>query len=442
MKIPVWLSVWLDRITRGSGVAAEFWADYYLLIIGSLLVTGSVLLKWVQFPFSRNLSGLTLSLVREPGLLPHVSLFAVGTLGLFILLAALLFWRRNLTLLALCAAILLMLWTITPAQIAFRQPSVLRRLTNELQLAPVLNVFAKDYLLQNYGMPELVPKRLVLYSAWGRFVAAISFLRLGWYCFGIGAILIGCYALGRMGRGRVTTALLLLCLPVGAFLVLLIPPAIGQHFFTEGMLAKARGRNQEAIADFRAAMRWDRWHAQDIDLYATIGQLQRLAGIASDSPERHIIRAVEFRENNEYEPALFEFSLAKDAGGWIAETARREEAATRVTFGLALYHAGGVGAAVTNWELAMAEDPTQIYALPYLVRGYYDLGRYERGIAAGDQLAKLIKQHNYVLANVYSMVGDCYAKLGKDADARRYYSLSLAVDPTLNYWALTGLVGE
>jgi tetratricopeptide (TPR) repeat protein len=54
----------------------------------------------------------------------------------------------------------------------------------------------------------------------------------------------------------------------------------------------------------------------------------------------------------------------------------------------------------------------------------------------------LIKDHKYALANAYSTAGDCYAKLGKDAEARRYYSLSLAVDPILNYWALTGLAGE
>ena len=28
-------------------------------------------------------------------------------------------------------------------------------------------------------------------------------------------------------------------------------------------------------------MRWDAWHAEDIDLYATIGQLQKQAGIVS-----------------------------------------------------------------------------------------------------------------------------------------------------------------
>ena len=120
----------------------------------------------------------------------------------------------------------------------------------------------------------------------------------------------------------------------------------------------------------------------------------------------------------------------------------REAAATRVTYGLALYQAGGIGGAVTSWELALAEDPSQIYALPYLARGYYDLGRYEAGIETAKRLSSLVKDHNFVVANAYSTVGDCYAKLGDDAAARRYYALSLAVDPILNYWAVTGLAGE
>ena len=164
-----------------------------------------------------------------------------------------------------------MLWAITPAQIAFRQPSMLRRLTYELQVNPILNVFSKDYLLQNYGSPELVPKRLVLYSAWGRFVAAWSFLRLGWYCFGLGALLVGAYAIAQMPSGRLTRVLSLLCLPIGALAIILIPPAIGQHYYMHGTLAATFGHNQEAIDDYRKAMRWDSWHANDIDLYATIG---------------------------------------------------------------------------------------------------------------------------------------------------------------------------
>ena len=443
MKIPKGLAIWFDRMVGWAETAAEIWASYWLLIIGSFLVFGSAILKWVQFPFSQNVRGLGLSFLHDPGITPHFTPFSVGAIGVVLLAIGLLLWRRSPTMLGLVAAVLVMLWAITPAEIAFRQPSMLRRLTYELQVTPVLKVFSKQYLLQNYGAPELVPKRLILYSAWGRFVAAWSFLRLGWYCFGLGAFLIGIYALGRFSTARWTTAGLFLCLPLGALLILLFPPALAQHYFSNGLLAKTAGRNQEAIDDFRKAMRWDAWHSHDIDLYATIGELQKEGGIGFNSPERHVSRAVGFRQASNYEPAIFEFSQAAEGGGGaLAETALREAAKTRVTYGLALYQAGGIGGAVTNWELAIAEDPSQIYALPYLARGYYDLGRYEAGIETAKRLSSLIRDHNFVVANAYSMVGDCYAKLGDDAAARRYYALSLAIDPILNYWAVTGLAGE
>jgi tetratricopeptide (TPR) repeat protein len=443
VKIPNRLAFCFDRLVGWAESAARIWADWWLLIIGSLLVFGSAILKWVQFPFSHNVRGINFSFLHDPGLAPHFSPFSIGAIGAVLLATGLIFWRRSPTFLGLVAAVLVMLWTITPAEIAFRQPSMLRRLTYELEVTPVLNVFSKQYLLQNYGSPELVPKRLVLYSAWGRFVAAWSFLRLGWYCFGLGALLIGLYAVGRFPTDRWATAGLFLCLPLGGLLILLVPSALGQHYFSNGLLAKTEGRNQEAINDFRKAMRWDAWHSHDIDLYATIGELQKQGGIGFNSPERHVSRAIGFRQASNYEPAIFEFNQAAETGGGaLAETAMREAATTRVTYGLALYQAGGIGGAVTNWELALSEDPSQIYALPYLARGYYDLGRYKAGIETAQRLSSLVKDHSFVVANAYSTVGDCYAKLGDDAAARRYYTLSLAVDPILNYWAVTGLAGE
>jgi hypothetical protein len=47
-----------------------------------------------------------------------------------------------------------------------------------------------------------------------------------------------------------------------------------------------------------------------------------------------------------------------------------------------------------------------------------------------------------MIADVYSLGGDCYAKLGRDNDARRYYSLSYAKDWIVNYWAISRLAGE
>jgi tetratricopeptide (TPR) repeat protein len=190
-------------------------------------------------------------------------------------------------------------------------------------------------------------------------------------------------------------------------------------------------------------MKWDAWHAQDIGLYATIGDLQKKSGIENNSPERHISRAVELQQANEYEPAIFELSRAAEAGGAIGAAARRESAKTRIELGLALYQAGGIGGAVTSWQLALADDPTQeVFILPYLARGYFDLGRYEIALQTVDRLIKIIAAHSSMVADVYSLGGDCYAKLGRDEDARRYYSLSYAKDWIVNYWAISRLAGE
>ena len=281
----------------------------------------------------------------------------------------------------------------------------------------------KNTFPPNYGSPEVLPNQLVLYTASGRLLAAFSFLRLGWTCFALGSLLVAVYAMRRLPDGKMAIGLALVCLPVGALAIVITPPIIGQHYFNRGSIAKAQGHNQEAIANYRKAMKWDAWHAQDIDLYATIGDLQKKSGIENNSPERHISRAVELQQANEYEPAIFELSRAAEAGGVIGAAARRESAKTRIALGLALYQAGGIGGAVTSWQLALADDPTQeVYVLPYLARGYFDLGRYETALQTVDRLIKIIAGHSSMVADVYSLGGDCYAKLGRDADARRYYN--------------------
>jgi tetratricopeptide (TPR) repeat protein len=320
---------------------------------------------------------------------------------------------------------------------------MLRHLTDELQAMPWHKVFTKEYLPANYGSPEVVPNQLVLYTASGRLLAAFSFLRVGWTCFALGSLLVAVYAMRRLPDGKMATGLALVCLPVGALAIVITPPIIGQHYFNSGSIAKARGHNQEAIADYRKAMKWDAWHAQDVGLYATIGDLQRKSGIENNSPERHISRGLELQQANEYEPAIFEFSQAAEAGGGLGAAVRRESAKTRIALGLALYQAGGIGGAVNSWQLALADDPTQeVYVLPYLARGYFDLARYEVALQTVNRLVKIIAGHSSMVADVYSLGGDCYAKLGRDAEARKYYYRSYAADWIVNYWAIGRLAGE
>ena len=436
-------SKWKKRFEPWVAFMAKFWAAYWLLIIGSLLIFGSAVLKWVQYPLTSNLSGLKFPLFHDSGVIPHVTLFSFGVLGIVVLIAGIVLRRFFASALGLAAAVLITVCVLTPAHIAFQQPMMLRHLIDELQAVPWHKVFTKDYLPQNYGSPEVLPNQLVLYTASGRLLAAFSFLRLGWTCFALGSVLIAVYVVRRLPDGKMAVGLALICLPLGALAIVITPPIIGQYYFNSGSIAKSRGHNQEAIADYRKAMKWDAWHAQDIGLYATIGDLQKKSGIENNSPERHISRALELQKTKEYEPAIFELSRAAEAGGAVGAAARRESARTRIELGLALYQAGGIGGAVTTWQLALADDPTQeVFVLPYLARGYFDIGRYEIALQTVDRLVQIIKDHSSMVADVYSLGGDCYAKLGRDEDARRYYNLSYAKDWIVNYWAISRLAGE
>ena len=441
-----WIALYLkckERFESWALLLAKVWAAYWLLIVGGFLILGSAVLKWVQYPLTSNLSGLKLPLFHDSGVIPHLTLFSFGTLGVAVLIAGILLRRFFASALGLAAAVLITICVLTPAHIAFQQPTMLRHLTDELQATPWRKVFTKEYLPANYGSPEVLPNQLVFYTAKGRFLAAYSFLRLGWTCFAIGSVLVAIYAMRGLRDGKMAVGLTLVCFPLGALAVVSTPPIIGQHYFNSGSIAKAQGHNQEAIADYRKAMKWDAWHAQDIGLYATIGDLQKKSGIESNSPERHINKAVELQQAKEYEAAIFELSRAAEAGGAIGAAARSESAKTRVELGLALYQAGGIGGAVTSWQLALADDPTQeVFVLPYLARGLFDLGRYGIALKAVDRLIEIIKDHSSMVADVYSLGGDCYAKLGRDNDARRYYNLSYAKDWIVNYWAIARLAGE
>ena len=435
MKITKRLPVWAET-------SAKIWAAYWLLIVGSVLVFASAVLKWVYFPFSRHPFGLQLPLLRNVELIPHFSLFSYGVVGTAVLTTGLVLLRRSATHLALAAAILIALWVAAPCQIAFQQPALLGRLIAETQELPMIRGFAKTYLTPNYGPAEDYPKRFDINTLWDRFLAAYSFLGLGWYCFGIGSLLIGIYSIARLPADQRMRALALSRIPAGVVIILLTPSLIGQHYFTSACTAQAQGAGKKAITYYRRAMWFDRWRAHDINIYAAIGDLERLSGSSKDSPEKHISKAREFKEAREYDSAVFELGRAAAWGGAVAPVARRESARTRVDFGIALYRGGGIGAAVTQWQQALVEEPMQQQGITFLIaRGNFDLGRYQASLdvvkgvfpASGDIP---------ILANAYSLAGDCYTKLGRDVEARNSYNRSLKEDMLMNFWGMSRLTGN
>jgi tetratricopeptide (TPR) repeat protein len=436
VKITKRLAVWAEA-------AAKIWMAHWLLIVGSVLIFASAVLKWVNFPFSRHPLGLQLPLLRNLELIPHLSLFSYGIVGIAVLMTAIVLLWRSATFLALAAAALLItLWMAAPCRIAFQQPALLGRLVAETQELSMIRDFTKTYLPVNYGPAERYSKQFVLDTVWGRLVVACSFLGLGWYCFGIGSLLIAIYLIARLPAGERGRALSLSLIPTGVIIIQLTPSLIGQHYFTKACIAQAHGAAERAITYYRTAMWFDRWHAQHINIYAAIGDLKRLSNLRNDSPEKHISKAREFKEATEYELAVFELARAADWGGDVASVARRESARTRVEFGLALYRGGGIGAAVTQWQQALAEDPVQQQGVTFLIaRGNYDLGRYQASL---DVLKEVIRASADIpiRANAYSLAGDCYAKLGQDFDARMSYKLSLKEDMYTNFWGMSRLIGN
>jgi tetratricopeptide (TPR) repeat protein len=431
-----------ERTALWAMALAKIWAAHWLLILGAFSVFVSLILKWVDFPFSRHPLGLQLPLLRNVELIPHLSLFSYGVVGGAILTAGLVLRRRSGRFLAVVAAILIAFCVMLPCQIAFQRPALLGRLTAETQDLSMIRGFTKSYLPANYGPAEEYSQQFEFDTIWGRFVAAYSFLGLGWYCFGIGSLLIAIYSIGRLPGERGMTALALGGIPVGIVIILLTSPLIGQHYFTSASTAQAQGNNEKAIAHYRKAMWWDRWRAQNINIYATIGDIERLSGSGEDSPEKHISKAEEFKEAREYESAVFELSRAAAWGGAVAIAARHESARIRVYFGTALYHEGGIGAAVTQWQQALVENPLPQEGLAFLIaRGNYDLGRYQAALDAVNRVLRAASDKP-VLANAYSLAGDSYVKLGRDVDARNSYNLSLAEDMYVNFWAMSRLIGN
>jgi tetratricopeptide (TPR) repeat protein len=415
---------------------------HWLLIVGSVLVFGSATLKWVYFAFSCHPLGFQLPLLRKMELIPHFSLLSYGVVGIAVLAVALVLLWRSATYLALCAvAVLIAVWLAAPCQLAFSQPSSLRRLTAETQELSVIRSFTKTYLPTDFGPTEQY-QRFEIETVRDRFVAACSFLGLGWYCFGLGSLLIAIYVTVRLRPAERMSALALGVIPAGVVIIALVPALIGQHYFARACVAQAQGAGEKAITCYRRAMRFDRWRAEDINAYAAIGDLERLSGLSSDSAEKHISKAREFKEASEYDLAIFELTRAAACGGPAGLVARRESARTRVEFGIVLYRGGGIGAAVTQWEQALVEDPLQQNGLTFLVaRGNYDIGRYE---AALDAIKDVLRASDDrpTRANAYSIAGDCYVKLGHDAEARYSYDRSLKEQMLVNFWAMSRLTGN
>src|SRR6266542_3170016 len=102
-RLAAWAQARWGKLAVLAERGARVWAAHWVLIVGSFLVFCSVLLKWVEFPLSQNLSGLQLPLLRNVGLIAHVYLLSFGVLGIGVLITGLVLLRLSGPLLALAS---------------------------------------------------------------------------------------------------------------------------------------------------------------------------------------------------------------------------------------------------------------------------------------------------------------------------------------------------
>ena len=220
--------------------------------------------------------------------------------------------------------------------------------------------FTRTYLPANYGPAEEYPKHFEFDTVWDRFVAAYSFLGLGWYCFGIGSLLIAIYSIRRLPGEERMRAL-----------------ALGGN-------SSRRSYHSANAAAYRTALFYQCLHcagarrpmkrqshviaercgsidgARRISIPTQLLEISKGCPVQARIPRRSIsARLGNLKRQANTNSAVFELARAADWGGAVAIAARRESARTRVDFGTALYRGGGIGAAVTQWQQALVEDPVQ-----------------------------------------------------------------------------------
>ncbi|MGH7790580.1 MAG: tetratricopeptide repeat protein [Candidatus Binatia bacterium] len=139
------------------------------------------------------------------------------------------------------------------------------------------------------------------------------------------------------------------------------------------------------------------------------------------------------------DPAL-PFAPPSPLASLTAQTAPNVAAATHMVEAGRVHLVGGdSGAALEQFERAIAIDPANPYAYYFLAVLHFDNRTYDQSIAFADRAAALSQPHQPEWASrAYTLQGNAYEAAGRFADARRAYARALTAAPR-NLAAMVGL---
>jgi tetratricopeptide (TPR) repeat protein len=163
-----------------------------------------------------------------------------------------------------------------------------------------------------------------------------------------------------------------------------------------GEVLAAEGRNDEALADFQRAVRWDkaRWRAVHN-------------------------RGVSYALAGEFEKAVADFQRTTQLNPDFADA--------YFNLGEMQYELGDFSAAVREYDRALRLDPNDIAAWNGRGHAYYRLGKHREALRDFTEAIRIEPDHTAALTNR----GDVFFELGYFAEALRDYRHAIEVDGEL-----------
>jgi tetratricopeptide (TPR) repeat protein len=300
--------------------------------------------------------------------------------------------------------------------------------------------FSRRNLPANFGIEPFFQPNLSTETAMDRLATALYFAGWGWWVCLTGGLLILIPCLRISGRRNMRWAALTASVMLATQGMVLFKGFAAQYLQEQGDRDMTRGRYAEAIERYEATQRCDPQLTKSEQIHLHLGDAYYQLGIPSH-PNARFYLGDRYAQGMNFEAAIAEYLIAaQEASAPLREIIRKRIAWTYLSMGLGQYRKGEINSASGWWEIALASDPAQLQAAYFLVRAYFDQGRYEQSITMGRFL--LLRSHNRLLnANVQANLGDGYWKLHDFANARRAYEGAMRLDSFANFRIFRSLGG-
>lgn len=414
-------------------VAIVVWISTFLCIVVEMVA------KWLCFPISPQLRGIQFSLLGYSPEHHGVALLSHGLVSAGLtLFGALAFVRGKTKPLGWIGAALVWLGVLAILQAALTDAPLLKTLATEMDQQQTAASFTQAALPVNFGGEPGAWARLPLDTIGDRLIAAWYFARAGWWL----PLLLGIAALGYAVAAEKRLALIGVTLCGGTALLLVCgtKPVLAEFCINRARIAEARGQPDEAVADYRRAIRLDRWNALHIDLYERIGALDASLN-RTNTIEYGIYHAGLPSTQIDMTKAIAEMSaLIPRAPEPLRDVLRKRTAELLTQYGRSLHAAAAYGKAIDACESALQLDPQSFLPAYYLSREYFLLAAYPRSIDLTQRTLKRVADP-ILRSNLYGNLGDAHTKLGQFQEAKLAYRASYKADYLLNLRGLSALTG-